>query len=131
MSTDDPKTSEKKLKLEGELSSTAGRLSLWKSLVEHPGWKEYHKMLESQRNERIGPVLIKPLMSMDEIPQQEFMKGEISGITVAQLSPFAQIEALESEVRLLTANLENENEYIAEGNAVESAGRVDGSTYTD
>lgn len=117
--------SERSEKLEGEISSGASDLHMWKSLVEHPGWKMFAEMLKEQKQVREGEVLLKPLTSSAGIYGQEFMKGEVSGLALALISPYAQIEVLEGQLKLAREKLEVERVQEAVRAERGSGSRVD------
>ena len=117
--------------LEGERSQKASLLSELSSLVEHSGWKVFAQTLESQKTGRIGEILLRPLKSADEIYAQEFVKGEVSGLTLAQVSVFSMIESLKAEIRVLDQKVEVESEYSSERPEPEIGKRLDGSAYAE
>lgn len=117
--------SEKIDALEGQLSDKSGLLSVLRSFTEHPGWEIFSKMLEAQQNGRKGEVLLQPLSGDNAVYKQEFMKGEISGLALAQVAPFTQIEVLKLEVKTLQEQLERENELEARISDVSGRSRVD------
>ena len=101
--------SEKIESLEGSLSEAASEVHLWKSFMEHPAWPRFTQMLEQQRKSRLL-VLEAPLGSMSKIMEQEFMKGEGSGLGLASVLPQAQLEMAELEHKRLVAQLELEKD---------------------
>ena len=106
----------------GEISQSASLLSTLHSFTEHAGWKVFNEMLDEQKNSRLGQFAFKPLNSMDEVLAQEFMKGEMSGLSLAQVALFAYMETLKSSIELANAKLEKENEQ--ERIRTDDAGRV-------
>ena len=126
--------SERTDKLAGDISGKASQLATLRGLTEHPGWLIFENIVESQKNLRKGEILLKPLASTEAVYAQEFMKGEIQGLTLAQVSVFVQIEALQAEVQVASANLEreNESEKAIHANATSGVGnRVDGGSFSD
>jgi hypothetical protein len=115
----------KKLALEAEFSRRASELSLWKGLVEHPGWKLYEKTLKEQQDGRLL-VLAEPCSGLGGMLAQEFMKGEAAGFRTARGFPEMQIEILQVDLRSLevAVQLEEENELERKTRAAD-AGRVD------
>lgn len=95
--------------LEGKISDKRSQLVLWRGLVEHPGWNLFGKLLASQVDMRKGEILLRPLKNLDEVCAQEFMKGEVSGLSLSQVTAYSVIETLQAEIRTLEFNLENEN----------------------
>lgn len=122
--------SERTDKLAGDISQKASQLAILRGLIQHSGWKVFEEIMEQQKNLRKGEILLKPLQSTEAVYAQEFMKGEIQGLTLAQISIFAQMEVLAAEVQVASANLEKENE--REKSMVTDAtsgSRVDGSSF--
>lgn len=102
--------SEKIDQLEGRLSEKGSLLAVYRSFTEHPAWAMYTRLLEDQMNTRKGEILLKPLKSTEQVYEQEYMKGEISGLTLAQVSIFAIMEGLDQEVKATRVQLEREHE---------------------
>lgn len=121
--------SEKTDKMAGEISNKGSLLAVLRGLTEHPGWAIYSGMLQDQQDIRKGEVLLKPLPSTEAVYAQEFMKGEISGLSLAQISLFAHIEQLRSDVQVSEAKLERENELEKERTTRGSESRVDGDAF--
>lgn len=122
--------SEKIDELAGQLGEKSSTLSILKSFVEHPGWELHAKMLEEQQNSRKGEVLFKPLAGDNSVYAQEFMKGEISGLALAQVAPHTQIEVLKLEIKTLQAQLEREDEIEKRTADVSRRDRVDDPEWT-
>ena len=121
--------SDKRPDMSAEISSKRSILSTLTSLTEHAGWALVAKMAEDQKTARIGEVLLQPLERMDKVLKQEFTKGEIAGLTLAQVSVFAHIETLKHEVQTLEAELERENELQTRITDAGSGSRVDGGSF--
>jgi len=68
------------------------------SLDNSPGWDLYRSIIASQIEERKNRVFFNAAESMDHALQQEFMKGEGSGMyqTMTLIQPV--IEALQQEL---------------------------------
>ena len=122
---------DKKDELAGQLSQKASILSVLKELVDHPGWKVHNEILNSQMDLRKGEILLKPLQSTEAVYAQEFSKGEISGLALAQISVHAQIETLRYEIQAATIHLENYNEMEARKADDAGRSRVDGDTFVE
>jgi hypothetical protein len=116
--------------LEGKLSQAASKLSAYRSLMEHVGWKMLVKDLEMQRTGRLL-ILAEPCSGMGVILQQEFMKGEAAGIYLALNFPETQMEVLKLEMASLetAAELEAESERQRNEVAPGSGSRVDSSNW--
>lgn len=111
--------------LEGSLSKAASDAAMWRSLLEHPGWVEYQRLVEGQINLRKGTILLTPLQSAALVFHQEFMKGEAAGAQACLLLPHAQLEAAEMDRVRLTNQLERDDEIERQVAADEPRSRVD------
>ena len=122
--------SEKTDFLSSKASAAGSKLATLRGLIEHPGWKVFSDIVESQKDLRKGEILMKPLQNTEAVYAQEFMKGEIQGLALAQISIFAHMEVLAAEVQVLSKQLENEHEIeerVAAGTG--SGSRVDGGSF--
>ena len=70
-----------------------------RGLLNHPGWDRLGEILEAQAFNRTQQVIKVPLETMDGTLEQEFMKGEISGLELFRLLPSTVIEQLELTVK--------------------------------
>lgn len=120
--------SDKSDELAGQQSQTASLLAVWRSFTEHPGWELYRKLLQEQADSRRGDVLLRPLAKMDDALGQEYMKGEISGLLLAQVSPYSVLETLKAQLKTIEVKLEREDE-IAEKRA-DARSRVDDEQFS-
>lgn len=93
--------------LEMQLSEAASRMSLWRSLMESPAWKEFVRLQTEQMRIRQAVVLTTPLNPDSNIYAQEFLKGEFSGVQSALEFPQNQFEAAKRDVSMLNVQLEN------------------------
>jgi len=116
---------EKVAELDGAYSDAASLVATWRSLLDHPGWKMYEKFLLEQRQNRIATVALIPLESSAKIFAQEFMKGEAAGLGLAQITPYAQLEQAEADVKVLSVKLDREKEHVEEDAKARGASRVD------
>jgi len=96
-----------KIELEGELSDAASELKVWKDLKETHGWQRMQVMVQGQINARFTEYR-KPLGSMDEVPAQEYLKGEMAGLELFSGLLDAEIERLEALIERLTKEIEDE-----------------------
>lgn len=115
--------SEKSDTLEVQVSEVSGRIALWRSLMDHPAWPEFKRMLEELSYTRQVVVCTTPLSNEMNIYAQEFLKGEFSGIDTALKLPQTQLDEANREIALLNKELENELEAEARERPYES--RVD------
>jgi hypothetical protein len=101
--------------LEERLSEAASDLSVWASLCEHPGWQRLVAVAEGQVNERAKRILHSPLKNQDGIFEQEFTKGEASGIELFRRIPDVQREQAQELVQQLQKEIENETTELTDG----------------
>lgn len=72
-----------------------------KVLVASEGWKILVDIAKEQSHNREQKIVLVPLSCMDEVLPQEFMKGEVAGITVLLAMPKIQIEVCETVLEAL------------------------------
>lgn len=75
------------------------------NLLEEPGWKWLTSLIEEQATLRTASIILSPLASMDAALEQEFQKGEISGMRLVPALVAGRIASLRSDL----AREENEN----------------------
>ena len=80
------------------------------SLREHDGYKYLIEIAQAQIETRRQAVFLKPLKSMDEILEQEYLKGELSGITLFSQMVDIRVEELTGEITHLLEELEEIHE---------------------
>ena len=114
--------------LEVELRRAIEDQHMWKSFMEHPGWKKFESFLKEQADLRKQAVVLTPINSVGQAFSQEFYKGECQGISTALETPRAQLELAQMERRITDKQLEIEDEPEDEVSA-EFAGRLDGSPF--
>ena len=68
------------------------------SFKQHPGYADLMAIAESQLEVRKQTVFLNPLKSLDETFEQEYMKGEISGIALFKEMVEVQIQSLTDEI---------------------------------
>lgn len=100
-------------------------------LIEHPGWKLYASMLEEQKNLRFGEYAYKPLASADQMPAEQFNKGECSGLALALVTPHAAIETLNQQIKVQTVKQEMNDAAEKKRADGARASRVDGQWHSD
>lgn len=81
-------------------------LSRLNSLLKHPGFIDLLKIAEEQVNARTQSIFLTPLKRMDEALEQEFKKGEISGIKLFSNIVQIQITNLNEEIEETLKELE-------------------------
>jgi hypothetical protein len=79
-------------------------------LLKSPGFMTLMNIATSQVEARKQSIFLNPLKSMDEVLEQEYKKGEISGISLFKEMVNIQIKSLEDEIETLLKNQENSNE---------------------
>lgn len=117
--------SEKTEELEGKVAEAGQRAHMWKTLMEHPGWKELLKIMNEQVELRQKSVMLTPIGSVGQCFTQEYYKGEGAGIALSLATPEAQFDLAEQERRTFTKLLEVEDVTDSEV-AAASTSRVDG-----
>ena len=68
------------------------------NLSSSPGWDLYRNILQVQIETRRNTICFTPLKTMEEGLQQEYQKGEISGIYLAGNLHELILEALDAEI---------------------------------
>lgn len=117
--------SEKLDALEGQLSSLSEQIHTLEKLMEQPGWNVFLNTLAAQSKEREGAVLLKPLNDTGAVYAQEFMKGEVSGLLLAQVLVPTMVEDLRRQRSTTEVQLENQHESEKVGTDAGSGSRVD------
>lgn len=95
-----------KSELEQELSDKSSLLRLWIDLTESPAWVTLEAVMTEQKNARAAIICGVPLKTLDEVPEQEFKKGEVAGIGLMLAYPKTAIEVLEAEIEALNSEAE-------------------------
>lgn len=68
------------------------------NLSKSPGWDLYLKILQAQIDTRKNNIVFTPLAGLDESLQQEYQKGEVSGIYLAGNLNELILNALNAEI---------------------------------
>jgi len=63
-----------------------------------PEWDLYREILRNQIETRKNTIAFQPLASMEQALQQEYQKGEVSGIYLTMNMLDLTIEALDQEI---------------------------------
>lgn len=92
--------------LQGEARSVADQLSIWRSFLNHSGWKLFEETVMSQLEMQRG-MLMTPLETLDGVPRQEFMKGELYRAGLLLGLPETQLEVLKVEQERLQKEIED------------------------
>jgi hypothetical protein len=104
-----------KEELEVEAREVADQISIWRSLIESPGWKRFEETVSGQMSAHRAR-LNTPLESLDKVPEQEFMKGELSRAGLLLGLPETQLEILKAQAEHLQKEMENvQEELVADG----------------
>lgn len=77
-------------------------------LLKHPGYKWLMEVAASQVEMRKQQVFLRPLKAMDEILEQEYQKGEISGIELFRQLVQVRMTELTEEINRRTDNVDEE-----------------------
>ena len=80
------------------------------NLREHSGYKYLMEIAAAQIETRRQAVFLKPLKSMDETLEQEYLKGELSGITLFSQMVDIRVDELAGEITQLLEELEEIHE---------------------
>lgn len=84
--------------LEAQLAEQRATLRSFRKLVASPEWGELVKIMENQQ--RVREFLLRqPLAGMDKVFEQEFQKGEASGIGLVLAMPQQVIDTAEAELQ--------------------------------
>lgn len=67
-------------------------------LTYEPGWKWFMELLATQEQNRRNQFELVPLKAMDEVLEEQFLKGELAAYRTVQAIVKARIEELESEI---------------------------------
>lgn len=95
--------------LEEHASELASQLASWRQLQEMPFWVHYSARLERQKLLRQN-MLVAPLSGFGAVLAQEFMKGEVGGLNLAQNLPEMETAEIEAELARVRAQLERMND---------------------
>ena len=109
--------------LEEQRSEVASDLSVWRSFIEHAGWKMLQEAQQEQMEVRKSVVMSTCLNPDSNVYAQEFIKGQFSGIEQLLRYPEDKIEEAKRLLTVLDVKLENHYETEAARKPAES--RVD------
>lgn len=70
-----------------------------RQLVKSSGWARLLRVAQEQVDTRTNTLILTPLESMDRMFEQEFKKGEISGIRLFLSLPESAVESLSQQVK--------------------------------
>jgi hypothetical protein len=116
--------------IEEELSEIGSSISMWKSLMEHPGWIALMKLANAQTIAR-SQLCMQPLNGINSALPAEFMKGEVAGINLFCGMPAQGIELAESDRTRLNVQLEQEKDRVAEtSKSTEPRSRVEDEQFS-
>jgi hypothetical protein len=88
-----------------ELQEELSKLSQLRSTA---GYDLLVGVLHSQADTRKQSIFLTPLKSLDEVPEQEYKKGEIAGIEFAAKFVDIQIEILRQSIATYTREVESD-----------------------
>ena len=69
------------------------------SLTNHVGWKWYEGILDSQIEARRNTYELRPLKTMDEVLEEQYVKGELNGLRTVKALVIARVEELENDIQ--------------------------------
>lgn len=75
----------------------------WQALVESRAWKRLVALAEEQCKLRTDSIVLSPLSDASGVYEQEFKKGEVSGIALFVEIPRTSIEMCRTELARLDA----------------------------
>jgi hypothetical protein len=85
-----------------------------RSLKDHPGFKYLQEVLQAQVETRTKAIILAPLASLDEVPNQEYAKGEAAGILFAKEFVDTRLNALAEEIQDILEKKESGDEQTVE-----------------
>lgn len=83
-------------------------LAQMQGLLKLPGWKLILGLAEEQLTGRIDAVILNPVSGVDGTLNQEYLKGEISGIKLFCKMPEILIEQYRSDITAMKGNEDGE-----------------------
>lgn len=104
---------------EPELRELQEELHSLKKLEQSPEYKKLLEIAKAQIESRKNGIILKPLKSKDEIFEQEFSKGEVSGIELFTNMLPTMIETLEDDIE---ERLKKEQENADQNDVDETSG---------
>lgn len=98
-----------KEELEAEARDIADQISIWRSLKDSSGWQRFSEVVMEQMQVHSAQMRT-PLESLDQVPKQEFMKGELFRAGLLLGLPDTQLEVLKAQAEHLQKELEDVEE---------------------
>jgi hypothetical protein len=92
-----------KRELQEQLAQLAG-------LTKHPAWALVMKIAEEQLTGRIDNIMLNPVATVDATLQQEYLKGEVSGIKLFCRLPQILMDTLAADIEQLGDNDDSDSE---------------------
>ena len=107
-------------------SGLGSDLATWRNFLEHPGWKKFAAILETQRSTRADTVMHTKLTTLEQALDQEFTKGEAAALELMLALPTTIVENLEQEIEQLNEQIqENEDATRRTSNTIDRPEPVD------
>lgn len=107
--------------LEAGLSDLGSEIATLKEYLESSGSKLIERMLSEQIELRKNAIVFTPLQGENNIYAQEYMKGEVQGLSLARALAQTHLEQLQMAQKVLIQQVESEREKETDRNtAVES-----------
>lgn len=97
-----------------ELRDLQEEQSRLRSLKDHPGFKYLQEVLQAQAETRTKAIILAPLASLDDVPNQEYAKGEAAGILFSKEFVDTRLSTLAEEIQDILEKKESGNENTVE-----------------
>lgn len=104
--------------LDGQLQAAREQLYEWRALKNHPGWKRLTKVIEAQKNMRVGNILRAPTQQIVDVFVREYERGEAAGLDLILEIGNTEIQRLEAEINLLESRLTIQENEDVDSNAI-------------
>jgi hypothetical protein len=86
------------------------RKAVLTDMIKSPGWRLFAEAVQEQNDAAVAGAIMRPLKSLDESLEQEFVKGTITGRVATVALPETMIEQLEAEIQLMEKSNVQETE---------------------
>ena len=77
------------------------RRAALRELLKSPGWRLFAEAVQEQNDSAVAGAIMRPLKSLDESLEQEFVKGTITGRAALVSLPETLLEQVEAEIQLM------------------------------
>lgn len=93
--------------MEAEASDLGSEIATLKEYLESSGSKMIDRFLTDQIELRKTAIVFTPLQGDNNVYAQEYMKGEVQGLSLARALAQTHLEQLQQQQKVLTQSLEN------------------------